>query len=248
MARPRLGKTPYGGSPASVITSCTVPGTIAVTYDDGPSYYTEDLLDLLRTRHPDARVTFFVVGNNGGRGDLNAPGLRWPHLLRRMVEDGHQLASHTWTHEKMGLLDEARVTEQMIWTEVAINEVLGYFPTYMRPPYDECPSTSACPAVLERLGYHVVYQDVNNEDWRWNDPMTIQNAKDNWDSVLRRADPIKDSFITLEHDMMYQTVYNLTDYMFTTMREKGWRAVTVGECLGDPKENWYRSGPNRREL
>lgn len=240
--RPRIGALPYGGWPNTVIWGCTQPGTIAVTYDDGPSTYTEDLLDLLRTRHPDAHVTFFVVGNNGGRGGVNDESYVWPGLLRRMVAEGHQVASHTWTHENSSLLDEARMMEQMVWTEIALNEALGgFFPTYMRPPYDEC--SPSCEAVMDRLGYHVVYQTVNNEDWRWNDATLIQRSKDNWDAVLARANPAKDSLLTLEHDMLYQTVYNLSDYVFTTMREKGWRAVTVGECLGDPKENWYRTGP-----
>lgn len=242
--RPRLGRLPYGGGRGATIRACTEPGTVAVTYDDGPSFYTADLLDLLRERHPHARVTFFVVGNNGGRGDLNDPAMPWPGLLRRMVAEGHQIASHTWTHEDGDRLDEARMTEQMVWTEVALHDVLGLFPTYMRPPYSACPAET-CGRVMERLGYHVVHQNVNNEDWRWNDRGTIQNAKDNWDEVMRRGDPRTEGFITLEHDVFYQTVYNLTDYLFTTMRERGWRAVTVGECLGDPKENWYRAGPPR---
>lgn len=239
--RPRLGALPYGVGPNATIWRCTQPGTVAVTYDDGPLYYTEALLDLLHTRHPDAHVTFFVVGNNGGRGDLNDERMPWPGLLRRMVAEGHQVASHTWTHESTARLDEAHIMEQMVWTEVALSEVLpdGRFPTYMRPPYDEC--SPACEVVMDRLGYHVVYHDVNNEDWRWDDPALIQRAKDNWDAVLARADPATDSLLTLEHDALYQTVFNLTDYLFTTMREKGWRAVTVGECLGDPEENWYRT-------
>lgn len=242
MPRPHVGTVPYGGRPASIISACTVPGTIAVTYDDGPSLYTEDLLDLLRTRHPDARVTFFVVGNNGARGDINDPTYAWSQIIQQMRDDGHQIASHTWTHENSWGLDEAEMMEQMVWTEVALNDVLGgMFPTYMRPPYDEC--SPACEAVMDRLGYHVVYQNVNNEDWRWNHPDKIQTAKDNWDQFLLGADPKTDGFITLEHDIFFQTVYNLTDHLFTTLREKGWRAVTVGECLGDPKENWYRTGP-----
>lgn len=47
----------------------------------------------------------------------------------------------------------------------------------------------------------------------------------------------------IEHDIHYQTVYTLIDYVLTSLFEHGFRSVTVGECLGDPKENWYRQGP-----
>jgi hypothetical protein len=39
-------------------------------------------------------------------------------------------------------------------------------------------------------------------------------------------------------------VYNLTDYILTSLFSAGYRAVTVGECLGDPSANWYRTGPS----
>lgn len=50
------------------------------------------------------------------------------------------------------------------------------------------------------------------------------------------------SFIHIEHDLQVQTVYNLTAHMLGSLYKNGYRSVTVGECLGDPAENWYRSG------
>ncbi len=50
-----------------------------------------------------------------------------------------------------------------------------------------------------------------------------------------------DSFLVIAHDIYEQTVYNLTDFMLDTLLSKGYRPVTVGECLGDPVENWYIS-------
>ena len=49
-------------------------------------------------------------------------------------------------------------------------------------------------------------------------------------------------YITISHDIHYQTVYNLTNYMLDYLQFlKYKRPVTVGECLGDPPENWYRN-------
>lgn len=56
------------------------------------------------------------------------------------------------------------------------------------------------------------------------------------------SSPETDSFLHIEHDIHYETVYNLTDYILSSLFAHGYKSVTVGECLGDPKENWYRTG------
>lgn len=61
---------------------------------------------------------------------------------------------------------------------------------------------------------------------------------------MRTSKPSTDSFLQIEHDIHYQTVYNLTDYVLTSLFSHGYRSVTVGECLGDPAANWYRAGPD----
>jgi len=60
---------------------------------------------------------------------------------------------------------------------------------------------------------------------------------------MRTSDPEQDAFLQIEHDIHQQVVYNLTDYILTSLFSNGYRAVTVGECLGDPVANWYRNGP-----
>lgn len=60
---------------------------------------------------------------------------------------------------------------------------------------------------------------------------------------MRRSSPSSDSFLQIEHDIHSQVVYNLTDYILTSLFSYGYESVTVGECLGDPPSNWYRAGP-----
>lgn len=234
--RPALGSVPYGAIPG--IYSCTVPGTVALTYDDGPSGYTSDLLDTLAAHN--AHATFFVVGNNGGRGQISDPAMQWGGLVTRMVAEGHQVASHTWTHENSSVLTAEEMETQLVWNEMAISVGLpgGGFPTYFRPPYSIC--SEVCQKFTEQLGYHVVYFDLDTDDYDNDDPSLIQNSKAIWDAALEGSDPATDSFLEIGHDIHEQTVYNLTEYMLTSLEAKGFRAVTVGECLGDPAENWYR--------
>lgn len=60
---------------------------------------------------------------------------------------------------------------------------------------------------------------------------------------MRTSNPASDSFLQIEHDIHSQVVYNLTDYILNSLLTNGYQSVTVGECLGDPVSNWYRSGP-----
>jgi peptidoglycan/xylan/chitin deacetylase (PgdA/CDA1 family) len=82
---------PYG----SVITSCTAPGTVALTFDDGPYIYTETLLDKLDAAG--FRATFFQNGQNWDSI------YNYNSTLKRMISDGHQIASHTYVVLKLNI-------------------------------------------------------------------------------------------------------------------------------------------------
>lgn len=49
-----------------------------------------------------------------------------------MIAEGHQVASHTWSHQNLTSLDATTFQNQMIYNEMAFRNILGYFPTYMR--------------------------------------------------------------------------------------------------------------------
>lgn len=124
---------------------------------------------------------------------------------------------------------------------MAFNHILGFFPTYMRPPYSSC--TQDCSTDMASLGYHVVYFDLDTEDYLHAEANTIQIAKNNFIGNLTTRTASTGDWLVIEHDIHYQTAYNLTEYMLQNLKSKGYKAVTVGECLGDPQENWYRAGP-----
>ncbi|KAI1393874.1 carbohydrate-binding module family 18 [Hypoxylon trugodes] len=238
IARPKLGKVQYGGVG---IYDCVNEGDIAVTFDDGPYEYTNDLLD--KFKKYEAKATFFITGNNLGKGPINDPAYPWATVIQRMAAEGHQIASHTWSHENYSQLTTTQFKNQMYWNEIALNDILGYFPTYMRPPYSICPA--ACQTQLANLGYHAVYFDLDTEGYLHDDASQIQTSKDIWDEAVDGSSPCEDSYLEIEHDIHYQTVYNLTDYILDSLFSHGYRSVTVGQCLGDPPENWYRAGTGK---
>lgn len=76
-------------------------------------------------------------------------------------------------------------------------------------------------------------------------PALIQNAKNNFNKYFQTDNVATDQFLSIEHDIHEQTAHNLTEYMLKIIQDKGYRGVTVGECLGDPAENWYRASPGK---
>jgi len=252
--RPALGSVPYGGVG---IYACTVPGTVALTYDDGPYIYTSYVLDVFKYYR--SKATFFVTAINNGKGEIDDPSTIYPSIIRRMLAEGHQIASHTWSHQDLTKITPTQRRDQMIKNEMALRNILGFFPTYMRPPYSNCDAQSGCQADMVSLGYHIVgsllecfyfqsesnttqlktYFDLDTNDYNLDSPNLIQQAKNNFANGIQGNATTSDH-LEIGHDIHQQTAYNLTQYMLSTLIDAGYKAVTVGECLGDPQVNWYR--------
>ncbi|KAK8138147.1 chitin deacetylase [Apiospora sp. TS-2023a] len=214
-------------------------GTVALTYDDGPSGYTNDLLDLLAKYN--AKATFFITGVNNNKGQIDDPATPFPAVIKRQHADGHQIASHTWSHADLSVITPAERRNEMIKLEMAVRNILGFVPTYMRPPYSSCTAESGCEQDMEQLGYHVVYFDLDTQDYLHTAADQIQTSKDVVTQFFAGKQSAAFDALSIGHDIHFQTVYNLTEFMLQTVSQQGYKFVTVGECLNDPVENWYRT-------
>lgn len=126
--------------------------TVALTFDDGPSEWTEPLLDVLEERG--ARATFFVLGCNiAGREST----------IRRAVDAGHEIGVHGWDHERMGdELPERLLRRRLRKTEVALMAAGAPKPMLWRPPWHHATAESA--RVVTELGYRQVGVTVDGRD------------------------------------------------------------------------------------
>ncbi len=214
-----------------------MPGTVALTFDDGPSNYTDELLNTLKAAG--AKATFMVAGNANGRGELDQ-GIVWPKLLKRMIAEGHQIASHTWSHPQMnGMKSEDRKMD-LAKNERAIANVIGMYPTYMRPPYGACDEVSGCLKDLKDMGYSPVSQTIDTLDWKNIAKGRIQDSEQLVKDYFKILGPDSHALLC-QHDILAASVQDLTPIILQEIKNKGFRAVTVGECVGDEKMNWYRS-------
>ncbi|KAF8475513.1 hypothetical protein BDZ91DRAFT_649312 [Kalaharituber pfeilii] len=230
-SRPRLGNVPYGVT----LTSCTVPGTVALTFDDGPHIYTQELLSILNAEG--VKATFFVNGQNWGAPITSDSSLAG--AIRDVYNSGHQIASHTWSHPNLDSLDAASIKSQMNQLEGALLNIIGRYPTYMRAPYLACGGT--CLSVMNELGYHVMGTNLDTLDWQFNTDTTNWQSQQIFNNAVSSTSGSTGKWLVLSHDVHRTTVKLLAEYMIETAQQKGYRLVTVGECMGDPSSNWYRT-------
>lgn len=116
--RPLVGDVSYD----TRIAHCHKERTIALTFDDGPSEYTSDLLDLLAKY--DAKATFFITGNNNGKGEIDTT-KQWFDLIKRMVAEGHQVGSHTFDHVRLSTTSAELRKLEILKNERAIANIIG---------------------------------------------------------------------------------------------------------------------------
>jgi len=91
---------------------------------------------------------------------------------------------------------------------------------------------------MAALGYHRVYFDLDTEDYLHPLSTQIQRSK----NIVKAAMAMRGAtdWLSIQHDIIEQSVHNLTAYFIGLIAAKGWKGVTVGECLEDPPSNWYR--------
>jgi peptidoglycan/xylan/chitin deacetylase (PgdA/CDA1 family) len=99
----------------------------------------------------------------------------------------------------------------------------------MRMPYDEFNPTSL--QVLGNLGYRVISWNIDSYDWNLNDP-TQEMARIT--PVVDASSPTRDSFLQLDHDTKTST-QAFAERLIPYIKGRGYRLVTVAECLNDPQ-------------
>ncbi|KAF9940041.1 hypothetical protein BGZ65_008488 [Modicella reniformis] len=215
---------------ATVITTCTKPGTIAITFDDGPSEFTDGLLDFLKKKN--AKVTFFLNGNNYGNIENHKD------VVKRAYKDGHQIASHTYSHADLATLSKKKIETEMKSLDTIIKKIIGVRPTYMRPPYGSFNKLAL--DTLGSMGYKVINWDRDTQDWQH--PDKVLTSLKVYEKSFKEAKALTNAgHIFLQHDTNRLTALELGPKAIDMALKLGYKVVTVGSCLGnnDPK-SWYR--------
>lgn len=176
-----------------------------LTFDCGyENGNTEPILDALQKHN--AQAAFFVVGHF-----LETA----PDLVRRMVEDGHTVGSHTYHHPDMAtILDRDTFQKEMDDVADLFREITGTeLSPYYRPPQGKCNVDNLKNA--QELGYHTIFWSLAYVDWNQDDQPSHEEALE---KLTARIHP---GAVVLLHNTS-QTNGEILDELLTKWEEMGY--------------------------
>jgi peptidoglycan/xylan/chitin deacetylase (PgdA/CDA1 family) len=216
-----LGAIIFWSYSDAIITVPVTRKVVALTFDDGPNPpNTEALLDVL-AQH-DVKATFFLKGRN-----VEA----FPGSVLAVAGAGHEIGNHSYSHRPMISLSKEDMLDEVVRTNQLIENLLGYRPALMRPPYGA--QGPGLKMALEELGMPSILMSTNGADWEVFDPPLIASR------VLENIEP--GSIILLHdghgdvddpnaQDSRAATVA-ATGIIIEALAAQGYRFVTVGELM-----------------
>lgn len=195
--------------------------TVYLTFDDGPSAYTAQILDILNKYH--IKGTFFMIGNNLLKTQYN-------DVVNRAVEEGNYVGVHSMTHDTKIIYDQGKAVEEMIQARKVLNEITGTNPLLVRFPYGSKPGLNA------QLREEFAATGLRTWDWTidsldWENPNTPQNILINIKEQLHR-----NTEIILMHETK-QTVQMLPSIIEYVMSQ-GYTPEVYDENKHFPLNQW----------
>ncbi|MGQ5576013.1 polysaccharide deacetylase family protein [Streptomyces sp. ECR3.8] len=213
-------------------TTLSVPDhRLVLTFDDGPDpTWTPKMLDVLK-KH-DAHAVFFVTGTMASR---------YPDLVQRMVDEGHEVGLHTFNHPDLSLQSKKRIDWELSQNQLALTGAAGIRTSLFRPPYSsfsDAMDNKSWPVTeyIGSRGYLTVVNNTDSEDWK----------RPGVDEIIRRATPRHGKgAIVLMHDSggdRSQTLAAL-DTFLPDLKDKGYEFDNLTEALDAPSAHSPVTGP-----
>lgn len=178
---------------------------IALTFDDGPNYNTNKVLDILEKYNVPA--TFFILGSKIKGNE---------YILKRMVSSGMEIGNHTYSHLLLTKYQEDKIKEEIESTSNLIFEVTGKYPTLLRPSYGSVNSK-----IKKTADMPIIIWDIDTLDWKYHNSKRISKR------VLNKAG---DGDIVLMHDI-YSATANALNIIIPELQNRGYTFVTVSELF-----------------
>lgn len=178
---------------------------IALTFDDGPSYNTNRVLDILEKYN--IHATFFVLGSKIKGNE---------YILKRMVNSDNEIGNHTYSHFLLTRYKEDTIKKEIEDTNNLIFDVINSYPKLLRPSYGSYNSK-----VKKAASMPVIIWNVDTLDWKYHSSKKIAS---------RVINKVKDGDIVLMHDV-YSSTSNALDILIPILSDRGYSFVTVSELF-----------------
>jgi peptidoglycan/xylan/chitin deacetylase (PgdA/CDA1 family) len=189
---------------------CSQVKCVALTFDDGPSPYTDRLLQILNQN--DARSTFFLIGNKVAANPAGA---------KRIADAGMEVGNHTWEHPNMTTIPPEEIPSQISKANDAIQAATGQRPKLLRTAGGLINDNVL--AAAKQQGMADINWDVIPFDWM-NDSNTAATR-------YMLMTQIKPGSVVLFHDT-YSSTVDLVYQFIPVLRANGYHLVTVSQLLG----------------
>lgn len=232
----RISQMPNGYE--VLLSGPTDDKVIALTFDDGPTpRFTRDVLDILSKF--EVPGTFFALGDQM---------VKHPELIERMLDEGHNVGSHTFSHINISSLDPRMLNLELNSTQAIFESITGRNLALFRAPF----SSDAWPVTVEEIqslitisdnGYLSVGANVDTRDW--DDTPT--------DEIVRRAvSSVRSGVgqIIMLHDGggdRTATVQALPQ-IITQLKQDGYRFISMAEYLGQTADDIMPTATNRNTI
>ena len=188
---------------------------IALTFDDGPGEYTEELINCLVENN--AKATFFMLGQN-----VEA----YPEIAKELSDAGMELGNHSYSHPDLVTIGAEAAAQQVSNTDAALKAATGFEATVMRPP-----GGSFNDSVKAAIDHQLIIWSIDTRDWATkSEDQTYQVVMDN----------AQDGSVVLMHDIHEWSV-KAAIRMIPDLIAKGFKLVTVSE-LAEAKGKTLQSG------
>lgn len=188
---------------------------IALTFDDGPGEYTEELINCLVENN--AKATFFMLGQN-----VEA----YPEIAKELSDAGMELGNHSYSHPDLVTIGADAAAQQVSNTDAALKAATGFEATVMRPP-----GGSFNDSVKAAIDHPLIIWSIDTRDWATkSEDQTYQVVMDN----------AQDGSVVLMHDIHEWSV-KAAIRMIPDLIAKGFKLVTVSE-LAEAKGETLQSG------
>ena len=195
-------------------STCKINQHVALTFDDGPhANQTDNILDILKENK--VKATFFVCGKQIGIS-------KNVDILKRAYKEGHDIASHGWSHKNMHQLSDTEIVLEMNKTSDEIFKAIGVRPALMRPPFGSL--NDRIISLLKSLGYEIVGWDLSPSDWKETSENVILSIENSF-----RKKPLRPAVI-LMHDF-YLSKLNVLPKIIQILVSYKSKIVTITECL-----------------
>jgi len=192
---------------------------IAITFDDGPDpQYTPRCLDILRSH--DVHATFFLIGEKAKR---------YPDLVRQILARGHDVGSHTWSHQHHWIIGPLKAMREVRQANAELAATIGAMPRYFRPAYGIMNVFSYWQA--RRQQQRCVLWSVAGNDWEGG--AGGRSAKTIADSI---SGSLENGSIVLLHDSggadgAPDTMLVALPDIISEAKRRGLRPVAISEML-----------------